>query len=160
MILYLLRQSKLPLRKTEISDCLIELNFTDYLTVQTAIGELTEGAFISADEENGSTKLSITEEGNKALSLFMGSINEGVRTDLQNYLKEHRIELSHSGDLSSNYKRSITGEYEATLIAKDRGSNLMEIILTVPSEEIASNICDHWSKESAEIYDYLTKKLF
>ena len=160
MILYLLRQSELPLRKTEISDCLIDLKFTDYLTVQTAIGELTEGAFIKAEEANGSIRLSITEEGRKTLLLFMGSLSEGVRTDLHNYLKEHRIELSHSDDLISNYKRSMAGEYEATLIAKDRGSNLIEITMTVPSEEIASNICDNWKKESSEIYDYLTKKLF
>ena len=160
MILYLISSAKNPLGKTQISDCLIELNFTDYLTVQTAIGELLESGFLSAADEDNTVLLSLTDDGSRALSLFMGSLSEGIRKDLNDYLSSHHQELSHARDLSSNYRRSTNGEYEVNLSAKDRGNNLLRITMNVPSEEIAANVCNNWAKESAEIYEHLTKKLF
>ena len=49
---------------------------------------------------------------------------------------------------------------EAKLTAKNRGITLIELNLTVPDEGIASSVCDNWLKSSAEIYAYLTEKLF
>lgn len=160
MILYLISSAKNPLSKTQVSDCLIELNLTDYLTVQTAIGELLESGFLSSFTEDNTVLLSLTDDGNRALSLFMGSLSEGIREDLNNYLLSHKQELNHARDLSSNYKRSSNGEYEVNLTAKDRGNDLLHITINVPSEEIAANVCNNWAKESAEIYEELTKKLF
>ena len=159
-ILYLISGAKNPLSKIQVSDCLIELNLTDYLTVQTAIGELLESGFLSSVEKDNTLLLSLTEDGRSALSLFMGSLSEGIRSDLDGYLSDHKQELVHARDLTSNYRRSSNGEFAVNLSAKDRGNDLLQITMNVPSEEIATNICDRWAKESADIYEYLTKKLF
>ena len=160
MILYILDVAKDPVKKTLVGNCIIDQNYTDYLTVQTAIGELTEGSFISAEANGNATFLSLTSEGRNALNLFLGNLNEEIRSDIMNYLKEHRMEINTSSSILSNYRRSLSGEYEATLIAKDRGRELVEIKLTVPTEEMASGICNNWQKDNAEIYRYLTEKLF
>ena len=160
MILYILDVAKDPVKKTLVGNCIIDQNYTDYLTVQTAIGELTEGNFISAETNKNATFLSLTSEGRNALNLFLGNLNEEIRSDLVNYLKEHRMEINTSSSILSNYRRSLSGEYEATLIAKDRGRELVEIKLTVPTEEMALGICNNWQKDNAEVYRYLTEKLF
>ncbi len=160
MILYALSLSGTSVKKTLISNCIIDQNYTDYLTVQTAIGELTEGGFIASETVGNATFLFLTAEGRNALSLFTGNLNEEIRKDLENYLKEHRMEINNSSSVLSNYKRSLNGEYEATLTAKDRGNTLVEIRMQVPTEDIASNICNNWQKDNAEIYRYLTEKLF
>ncbi len=160
MILYILDNTVGPVKKTLTCECIIEQDYTDYLTVQTAIGELAEADFIRSFVEGGNTWLEITPDGSQALSLFRGNLNEELRMDLIGYLKDHNQEIRNDASVLSNYKRSINGEFEAHLIAKDRGITLIDLNLTVPDEEMAANICKNWKKNSAEIYSYLTEKLF
>ena len=160
MILYILDSVNGPVKKTLACECIIEQNYTDYLTAQTAIAELSEGNFIRSYTEGDCTWLIIEPDGAKTLSLFLGSLNEEIRKDLTNYLKSKNQDMRNDSSVISNYKRSPNGEFEAHLIARDRGNTLAELTLIVPDEEIASNICKNWKKNSAEIYSYLTEKLF
>ena len=160
MILYLLSLSKNPLKKIDINDCILEKKYTDYLTLQTAIGELLENGFLLSEQDGNITWLSLSEEGNKALSLFLGNLNEEIRADLRSYLEDHKMEINNSYNITSRYQKSVNGEWEALVCAKDRGNTLVEIKLCVPSEEIAVDICENWEKKCPEIYKYLTEKLF
>ena len=47
---------------------------------------------------------------------------------------------------------SLLGEYEAHLVAKDKDVNLVEIKMTVPFEDGAVAICEHWEKKNQDIY--------
>ena len=160
MILYMLDASTTPLSKIMISDCFIELNYTDYMTTQTAIGELKEGGFLEIKSEGKTSYVSISSEGRKTLSLFLGNLNDAIRRDINEYLTVHNKELRDASSVSADYSRPITGEFEAHLVAKHRDVNLIELSLTVPTEEMAASICDNWLKSSAEVYAYLTEKLF
>ena len=160
MILYILDNSAGPVKKTLTCECIIEQNYTDYLTVQTAIGELSESGFIKSFTEGDATWLSIEPDGAKALSLFLGNLKEEIRKDLIQYLKDKNQEIRNDSSVLSTYKRSMNGEFEAHLIAKDRGNTLMELTMNVPDEETASGICKNWKEKSAEIYSFLTEKLF
>lgn len=160
MILYILDSVNGPVKKTLACECIIEQNYTDYMTAQTAIAELTEGKFIRSFTEGDSTWLEIEPDGSKTLSLFLGSLNEEIRKDLTNYLKEKNQDMRNDSSVISNYKRSTNGEFEVRLIVKDRGNILADLTMIVPDEQIASNVCANWKKRNAEIYSYLTEKLF
>ncbi len=62
--------------------------------------------------------------------------------------------------LADYYYRAGTGEYETHLVAKERGISLVDIKLSVPTEEIAESICENWQHKNQEIYKYLTEQLF
>ena len=49
---------------------------------------------------------------------------------------------------------------DARLIAKDHGADLVNITLTVPSEDTAISICDNWQKKNQDLYQYLAGQLF
>ena len=70
MILYILDSVNGPVKKTLTSECIIEQNYTDYMTAQTAIAELTEGNFIRSYTEGDCTWLVIEPDGSKTLYLF------------------------------------------------------------------------------------------
>ena len=59
-----------------------------------------------------------------------------------------------------DYYKSTSGEYEAHLVAKDRGISLVDITLSVPDEATAAAICDNWQKKNQGIYQYLIQELF
>ena len=106
------------------------------------------------------TQLSITAEGKDSLGYFEGRIGEAIKSEILEYFKEKSLELKNEVSVVSNYYKTVNGEFEALLSAKDGDSTLVEIKLSVPTPQIASAICDNWNKKNQEVYQMLTKMLF
>ena len=102
----------------------------------------------------------LTEEGRETLHFFENRISESIKEDIQFYFKENELEMKNEVAIQSSYYRSTTGDYKAELIAREKGSDLVTITLSVPLEEMASAICDNWQKKNQKIYKYLTEELF
>jgi len=62
--------------------------------------------------------------------------------------------------ITAQYYRSTTGEYDARLTARDKNTTLVDITLSVPTEESAVAICDNWQQKNQEIYQFLVEQLF
>ena len=161
IVLYMLDRVNFPLTNAQVSDFILEREYTNYLTLQQVINELLDARMITSRTILNRTHLSITPEGRETLHFFQNRINHGIKKDIDSYFRENeyvlRNEVSVLGDY---YYRAGIGEYETHLVAKDRGVNLVDIRMAVPTEEIARNICDNWQKKNQEIYQYLTGQLF
>ena len=70
------------------------------------------------------------------------------------------MKLRNEVSVLSECYLATSGEWEAHLLAKDRDINLVDITLSVPSEETAQEICENWSSRNQEIYQFLVKNLF
>ena len=70
------------------------------------------------------------------------------------------MKMRNEVSIVSDYYKSTNGEYEAHLLAKDKDVNLVEIKISVPSEEGAASICENWEKKNQVIYQYLIEQLF
>ena len=55
---------------------------------------------------------------------------------------------------------SASGEYESSVVGKDKDIPLVTLTLSVPTPELAASICDNWQKKNQEIYQYLIQELF
>ncbi len=160
IIIYMLDRVNFPMTKSQVSDFVLGKEYTNFLTFQQVISELIETKLISADSIRNRTHLSITPEGRETLDFFGNRINEAIKKEIDNYLSEHEYTLRNEVSVLGDYYKSTSGEYEAQLIAKDRGIKLVEITLSVPTEDMAASICDNWQKKNQEIYEYLTTQLF
>lgn len=160
IVLYMLNRVSFPLTTAQVSDFILDKEYTNFLTLQQVINELTDGSLIAAHSIRNRTHLEITEEGKETLSYFENRISDAIKNDINAYLKENEFSLRNEVSVLGDYYKSTSGEYEAHLVAKDRGIHLVEITLSVPVEEAAASICDNWQKHNQEIYKYLIKKLF
>lgn len=160
IVLYMLDRVSFPLTTAQVSDFILEKEYTNFLTLQQVISELTDAGMISTQSIRNRTHLAITEEGRETLSFFQNRINDAIKNDIKIYFRENELALRNEVSVLGDYYKSTSGEYEALLIAKDRGNKLVEITLSVPSEEMAATICDNWQNKNQEIYMYLTKELF
>ena len=77
-----------------------------------------------------------------------------------NYLKEQKIELRNESAISSDYYPSNNNEYIAQCSIKERNQTLLEIKITVPTQEQAIHICDSWKEKNEEIYQYLITQIW
>jgi hypothetical protein len=115
---------------------------------------------INSQSIRNRTHLAISEEGQETLQFFRNRISDAIQQDIDTYLRENEFTLRNEASVQANYYKSTSGEYEAQLIAKDREICLVNITLSVPTEEMASAICDNWQNKNQEIYQYLIKQLF
>ena len=160
IVLYMLGRVSFPLTTAQISDFILEKDYTNFLTLQQVINELTDAGLVDAQTIRNRTHLAVTDEGRETLSYFENRISDAIKNDINAYFRENEFSLRNEVSVLGDYYKSTSGEFEAHLVAKDRGINLVEITLSVPAEEMAASICDTWQKRNQEVYKYMIEKLF
>lgn len=160
ILLYLLKRAAMPLSKKRVCDFILEKGYTNYIILNQAIGELIDAGMITEQLINERFHFSLTEEGSQTLTFFQGNISDITKEEINTYLKENRLEVISELSVTANYDRSSTGEFEAHLLAKEKGIPLVKITLSVPAEETAASICRNWREKNEEIYQFLVGELF
>ncbi len=160
IVLYMLNRVNFAMTAAQVSDFILEKDYMNFLTFQQVISELTEAKMLSPKTIRNRTQLFITEEGRRTLGFFENRVSEAIKEDINSYFQEKEYALRDELSVVGDYYKSTSGEYEAHLVAKDRDIRLVDITLSVPTEEIASDICDNWQKKNQEIYQFLVQQLF
>lgn len=160
IILYMLDRVNFPLTSAQLSEFILEKEYTNFLTLQQAISELTEAGLITTQTIGNRTHIIITRDGLNTLSFFENRISETIKNEINNFFKENEMELRNEVSILADYYKSTSGEYDAHLIAKEKNVKLVEITLSVPTEDSAAAICDNWQRKNQEIYQFLIEKLF
>ena len=160
IVLYMLDRVNFPLTKAQIGDFVLEKEYTTFLTLQQAISELTDADMVRAKSIRNRTHLEITEEGRQTLGFFENRISSQIREEIDKYFKANEYELKNEVSVLSNYYKSTTGEYEANMIIREKNINLVNLTMSVPTEELAASICDKWETANQDVYNLLVEKLF
>lgn len=160
IILYMLDRVTFPLTKTQIGDFLLGRDYTNFLTLQQAVAELSEADLIQAKSLRNRTYLEITEEGKNTLSYFDNRINVSIKRDIASFFSEHEVKMRNESAVRGDYNKSGSGEYEAHLFVKEKDVTVVELTLSVPDEDTAAAICANWQTKSQSIYEYLVSQLF
>ena len=160
IVLYMLNRVTFPLTNAQISDFILGKEYTNFLTLQQVISELADTGLIVTRSDNSRTYLTITSEGIETLHFFANRISPAIKAEIHAYFQEKEYALREEVSVLSDYYKSTSGEYEAHLVAKEKGINLVDLTLSVPSKELAASICDNWLSKNQNIYQYLIEQLF
>lgn len=160
IILYMLDRVSFPLTKAQVGDFILEREYTNFLTLQQAISELTDAELVTAKSIRNRTHLELTAEGRETLRFFEKRISPSIKEDIDSYFKDNEFELRNEVSVYSNYYKSTSGEYEASLVIREKDIELLNVKLSVPTESIAISICDKWDGACQDIYSYVVSKLF
>ena len=160
IVLYMLNRVSFPMTTAQVSDFILGREYTNFLTLQQVINELTDANMISSETIRNRTHLAITAEGRDTLNFFQNRISDAIKQEINTYFRENEFSLRNEVSVLGDYYKSTSGEYEAHLVAKDRGIRIVDITLSVPDETTAAAICDNWQKKNQNIYQYLIRQLF
>lgn len=160
IILYMLDRVNFPLTSAQVSEFILEKEYTNFLTLQQAISGLTEAELITTQTIGNRTHLIITPEGLNTLSFFENRISDAIKKDINTFFKDREMELRNEVSILGDYYKATSGEYNAHLVAKEKNVKLVDITLSVPTEESAAAICDNWQRKNQEIYQFLIEQLF
>lgn len=159
IILYMLDKVDYSLTKSQVFDFMLDKNYTDYFTLQKVMNQLTDDALIESKFKRNASHLTITEKGKETIELLKNDISEPIRTEIDTYLTDNEVQLRNEVSISADYYKSTTGEYVAELSARERNVDLVNIRITMPTEEAASGICNNWQKKNQDVYAYLMENL-
>ena len=75
----MLDQISVPLSKSTINSFILDKGYTNFLTLQQAIGELIDNQLIIQKTEANKVLLSLTKEGADTLSYFENRISDTIK---------------------------------------------------------------------------------
>ncbi len=160
IILYMLDRVNFKMTRSQLSGFILEKEYTNFMTLQQVFSDLQDAELIKADTLMNRTYFSITEEGRKTLSYFGNRISDTIKKDIDDFLAEKKVELKNESSVTAAYYRATNGEYEVSLVVRERDRELVNIRLAVADEEIAVAVCENWYKKNGGIYKYLVEELF
>ena len=120
---------------------------------------MAESGLVSVDMVRDTSYYKITEEGTTTLSYFTNEISGVIKEEIHVYLEEHGVEMQNRTAVLADYYKSTAQEYAVRCQVKERGANLIDLTLAVPTEEAARSICQNWEGKCQEVYAYLMEKL-
>ena len=159
IILYMLEKVNFPLSNNQITNFFLDHGYTSYFHVQQTIHELLESKLIEEKKQGTSTCYQTTEEGRTTLSYFEKKISYEIREEINTYLKENDYEMRNANSIKAEYYRTPEQEYVVQCQVREKKTILINLELTVPTEDIAKSFCSHWTKKNQEIYAYLMETL-
>lgn len=160
IVLYMINKVNFNLNYSQISNFMLEKEYTNYMTLQQVISDLQDTGLIEAETLGNRTYFSITAEGQNTLSCFINRIGAAIIKDVDTFLLEKHYELKDEASVTANYYIVPPGRYEVDLVAKENDMNLINIKLSVPTEDMAQTVSDSWYKKNQQIYKYLMEELF
>ncbi|MBO4412059.1 MAG: DUF4364 family protein [Lachnospiraceae bacterium] len=159
MVLYLLKKVNFSLSNPQLWTFFEEKGYTNYFTFQQTLQSLLEANLISSETIRNAEQYEITKQGDEALYYFINDIPEGVRNDLDEYISVKKFKLRTKAGVTTDYYRTQDLDYMAHMKVRDGKSVLMDISLSVPTEEQAKQLSEHLEAHAEEIYAHIMKML-
>jgi hypothetical protein len=159
MILYILSRVSFPLTNAQLTSFILEKEYTNYFNIQRAISELIDDSFISTKTIRNSSLYRITESGTQTLLFFDNMISAGIKEDIEAYLLQNKYQLQAEVSTPAEFFQVKKGEFAAHLSVIERDASIIDITLSVTTEEEAAKVCNNWKEKSSDIYAYLMSTL-
>jgi hypothetical protein len=159
IIMYLLDKVDFPLTNAQVSNFILEKDYTNYFTIQQSISELIEAEFVTIEAIGHSSHYRITTSGRETLSFFSNMISPAIQEDILDFLKTNKYSLRDEVSTLSEYFKVKKGEYMVRLRVLEKEESIIDLSIAIPTEEDAEKICNNWRAQSQKIYAYVLENL-
>ncbi len=155
IVLYMLDHVDFPLTNTQISNFILEKEYTTYFTIQQAISELLSAELIRAESTHNNTCYYIMPAGKETLSFFPDKISMAIKKDVLTYFAENKIELKQEISVLADYYKTTAQRYAVRCRILEKERTLIDLTIAANTKEQAEAICSNWKEQNEEVYGYL-----
>ncbi len=159
IILKMLDQADAPLTGAQITDFILEKEYTNYFTLQQVLSEMEETGLVLVSSNRNSTIYRIADSGRHTLTYFGDKVSETICSEITAFLEEHQIEIRNALSNVADYFPSNDGGYMVRCQVREHNSTLIELNLSVPTKKEADSVCQNWQSKSQSLYAYIMKEL-
>ena len=159
IILYMLEKLNFPLTNGQISEFILDKGYTNYFTLQQTLAELVEANFIREETTHNRTLYHLTEEGAETNQFFKNNISSAIQKDIDTFIAEKRYELRDEVSVKADFYQNKNLEYDVRCQILENGAPLIDLTISVPTEDQAETVANNWSKKNQEIYAQIMEEL-
>lgn len=159
IVLYMLLHSQKKLSNSQISEFILDREYTNYFHLQQAISELVEAELIEKRTISNTSYYELTEEGKATLSYFENELSSEIRSEIKQYLKKHGCETPPRIMTPADYYETPQGSFQVRCQLIEKGTSLIDLTITAPGVEAAKSICHSWPQKSQKIYELMMEEL-
>ena len=159
IILYMLDKLDFPLTNGQISEFILEKGYTNYFTLQQALSEMVEAGFIREETSHNRTLYHLTSEGIETIHFFKNNISPAIQEDINLFLKEKRYDLKAEVSVKADYYPMSNNEYAIRCQIIEQGAPIIDLTLTMPTEQEATTVANNWKKKNQELYAQIVSSL-
>lgn len=159
IILRMLSQIDSPLTNAQISEFILEKEYTNYFTLQQVLSELEETGHVTMSSSHNSSIYHITDTGRDTLHYLGDKVPDAICKDIEEYLEQNHLKIRDSLSTTADFFPGNGQNYLVRCQVREQDSTLIDLTLSVPSRKEAVSVCDHWKGKSQEIYAYVMERL-
>ena len=159
IILYMLDKLDFPLTNGQISEFILDKGYTNYFTLQQAISEMVESGFIKEETTHNRTLYHLTEEGTETIHFFKNNISPAIQDDINTFLAEKKYDLKNTISVKANYYPTKNKDFAVRCQIVENEVSIIDLTLTVPTEEEAITMANNWTQKNQEIYAQIMANL-
>ena len=105
------KHSKETLTNSQISEFILDRDYTDYFQLQKVLSELVETELLRKRTISNSSYYEITEEGKKTLSYFEKELSGEIKNEVKDYLQTHGGQVQERILTPADYYTTPQGNY-------------------------------------------------
>ena len=159
IILYMLDKVDFPLTNAQISEFILDKGYTTYFKLQQALSELTEADLVREENTHNRTLYHLTTDGAQSIHFFRNKISRPIQEDIDTFLREKQYELKNEVAVKADYYKNTAGEFSVRCQVLENQASLIDLTLSVPTENEAQSIISNWQKKNQEVYAWLMSQL-
>lgn len=159
IILYMLSKVDFPLTTSQISEFILDKGYTSYFKLQQALSELADAELVREEVTHNRTLYHLTEDGAQTIQFFHNKISKSIQEDIDSFLEEKAYDLKNETSVKADYYRNTAGEISVHCQVMENQEPLIDLTLSVPTENEAKAIINNWNKKNQEIYAWLMAQL-
>lgn len=159
IVLYMLKKVTFPLTNSQISEFIVDQEYTNFFTVQNILAECIDTGLIREEKTYQRTTYYLTKEGEETIDYFHSQISAAIQEDIDNHLKAKQYDLRDDSQVVADFYRNTNGEYNVHLVVKEKLSPIIDLTVTVPTANVAESMANNWSKNNQEVYALIMSQL-
>lgn len=159
IILYMLNNAETSLTNSQISEFILDREYTNYFHLQQAISELEESDLVKRQTRSNTSYYMLTEDGKNTLMYFEKELSSDIKEDVRHYLRRTGKELQKQLLTPADYYVTNQGTHAVRCQIVERKVALLEINIIAPNKDAAEAICRQWPEKSQKIYSKIMEEL-
>ena len=148
MVLYMAQHSRKELTNSQISEFVLDRDYTDYFHLQQVLSELVETGLLRRRTVSNSSHYELTDEGSKTLSYFENDLSQDIRNEIEEFLKDYGYEMPERILTPADYYTTPQGTYA-----------VRDLTMAAPNKAAARAICKSWPQKCQDIYTTIMGEL-
>lgn len=155
----MLQNSETALTNSQISEFILDREYTNYFHLQQAVSELVEAELIDKQTLSNMSYYYLTEEGKRTLSYFEKDLSSDIKREILEYLKTNGCEIPERILTPADYYETPQGGYAVRCQLIEKNASLIDLNMAAPSLEAAKSMCRNWPKKCQDLYAHLMEEL-